>query len=307
MLIGIDIGGTKISIVLGTLEGEILKQVKFPTPRVLSQALEQIFSSVDDLISTSSGQDIQAIGVSCGGPLDSRNGVILSPPNLPGWDEVEICRLLNMRTNRPCYLENDANACALAEWLWGAGVGCCNMVFLTFGTGLGAGLILDGRLYEGVSGMAGEVGHIRLAGNGPVGYGKAGSWEGYCSGAGISRLYKQLYGVCKDTKEICRLAGDGDGPALDVINRSARFLGLGISMLLDILNPELIVIGSVYARQEELFFNEMTGMVTQEALAINARDCRIVPSGLGETLGDTAALGVAINGLRVDQSAREMI
>ena len=130
--------------------------------------------------------DISAIGISCGGPLNSKKGVILSPPNLPGWDNIEIVNIIKDRLDVPAKLQNDANACALAEWKYGAGRGSNNMIFLTFGTGFGAGLILDGRLYNGVNCMSGEIGHVRLTEYGPVGYGKAGSCEGYCSGGGIA-------------------------------------------------------------------------------------------------------------------------
>ena len=131
---------------------------------------------------------MQAIGVSCGGPLNSRTGVVQSPPNLPGWDDVPIVKILEDAFGIPAFLQNDANACALVEWKYGAGRGCENMVFLTMGTGMGAGVIADGRLLRGARDMAGEVGHLRLEKDGPVGYGKAGSFEGFTSGGGIARL-----------------------------------------------------------------------------------------------------------------------
>ena len=133
-----------------------------------------------------------AIGITCGGPLDSKKGLIMSPPNLPKWDKIPITKIIEDNFNVPVFLQNDANACALAEWRFGAGKGTNNMIFLTFGTGLGAGLILDGRLYAGTNNLAGEIGHIRLAKDGPLGYDKKGSFEGFCSGAGIARLAKKI-------------------------------------------------------------------------------------------------------------------
>ena len=168
--IGIDIGGTKCAVVKGDLNG-ITDKISFATEGC-EGTLARIFDAVESLLPAT------AIGISCGGPLDDRRGVILSPPNLPGWDEVYITDMLRDRFSIPAYLCNDANACALAEWKFGAGRGSRNMIFLTFGTGLGAGLILDGRLYSGTSGMAGEVGHVRLDDDGPVGFGKRGSFEG---------------------------------------------------------------------------------------------------------------------------------
>ena len=155
--IGIDIGGTKCAVVRGDESGRILEKRSFPTTD-RANTLEQIFEHTRQILSDRT----KAIGVSCGGPLDSKTGVILGPPNLPGWDCVPVTEHLTERFHLPAYLENDANACAVAEWRFGAGKGCENLIFLTFGTGLGAGLILDGKLYRGACGMAGEVGHVRL-------------------------------------------------------------------------------------------------------------------------------------------------
>jgi glucokinase len=183
--------------------------------------------------------------------LDSRRGVILGPPNLPGWDEVYITARYEKALGIPTYVQNDANACALAEWKWGAGRGCRHMIFLTFGTGLGAGLILDGKLYLGANELSGEVGHIRLADDGPVGYGKAGSFEGFCSGAGIATAarrvitkYRQkgktvgFFDNDRDIRDIsARLIAeamhDGDPVAREIYETTARYLGRGLAMLID--------------------------------------------------------------------------
>ena len=149
--IGIDIGGTKCAVVRG-IGTDIEAKVRFETADCDS-TLSRIFTEVNALMT----DRIEAIGVSCGGPLDARRGVIMSPPNLPGWDDVHITEMLNERFNLPAYLCNDADACAVAEWRYGAGIGARNMAFLTFGTGLGAGLILDNKLYTGACGMAGEL------------------------------------------------------------------------------------------------------------------------------------------------------
>ena len=169
------------------------------------------------------------------------------------------------------------------------------MIFLTFGTGLGAGLILDGKLYEGTNGMAGEAGHIRLAADGPEGYGKRGSFEGFCSGGGISRL-GSLMGCEGTAKELSERAKAGDREALAVYRASARKLGLGLSMLIDLFNPERIVIGSVFARSEALFREEMEKVIAQEALAEAAAVCTVVPAALGDAIGDCAAVAVAQRG-----------
>lgn len=180
---GLDIGGTKCALVTGNDQCHVLSRFQVATRDYAHW--EEVLTA---LLEHAPQDPPEAIGISCGGPLDSRQGLILSPPNLPGWDNVPITAWLRQRTGAPAYLQNDANACALAEWRFGAGRGCQNMIFLTFGTGLGAGFILNGKLYAGANDMAGEVGHVRAAPDGPVGYGKRGSFEGFCSGGGIAQL-----------------------------------------------------------------------------------------------------------------------
>ena len=302
-IIGIDIGGTKCAVVLGNEKGEILKKERFDTTD-RDATLDKIMSTVLSM------GECDAVGISCGGPLDSKKGVIMSPPNLPGWDNVEIVKMINSRLGVPVFLKNDADACALAEWKFGAGKGSDNMIFLTFGTGLGAGLILGGRLYSGACDMAGEVGHIRLSDFGPVGYGKAGSFEGFCSGGGIAQLGQT---VAKENsqmghpvsfadgeitaKSVADAAKNGDEEATEVYRECGRMLGKGLSILIDILNPEKIVLGSIFVRSEELLREEMQRVIEKETLYPSRRVCEIVPAGLGEALGDVAALCVAVCGV----------
>lgn len=288
MLLGVDIGGTKCALILAENDGTIRSRQVAET-KDLHTTLDWILQGARRLAEENR---IEAVGVSCGGPLDSATGRILSPPNLPGWDDVPITDLLKEATGAPAWLCNDANACALAEWKYGAGRGCRNMIFLTFGTGLGAGLILNGQLYEGTNGMAGEVGHIRLADDGPVGYGKAGSFEGFCSGGGIARLGERM-GTPGTAKELAKRAKAGDEDALAVYRESARKLGAGLSVLMDLFNPERIVIGSVFARSETLFRREMEAVIAREALRQTAQVCQVVPAALGDAIGDYAAIAVA--------------
>ena len=287
---GIDIGGTKCAFVTGNLEGQVLSRKEVATAEY--ETWELLLEAL--LPEAAFGVDARplAIGVSCGGPLDEERGLILSPPNLPGWDEVPIVQWLENRYGVPAFLQNDANACAVAEWLFGAGKGTKNMVFMTFGTGLGAGLILDGRLYRGTNGMAGEIGHVRARADGPVGYGKAGSYEGFCSGGGI----RQLAGG-KSAKEVAALAEAGDEAMQAVLRESAETLGHCVSILIDLFNPQRVVIGSVFARAEKWFRTPMEEVIAREALPLSAQVCRVVPAVLGNQIGDMAALSVAILGL----------
>ena len=278
---GIDIGGTKTAFLVGDEKGNILSRQEVPTQAFPTWQL------VLEAVLPENGSPL-AIGVSCGGPLDEKRGLILSPPNLPGWDEVPITAWLSQRYGVPAYLENDANACALAEWRFGAGQGCRNMVFLTFGTGFGAGLILDGRLYRGTNGMAGEIGHVRYAPEGPVGYGKAGSFEGFCSGGGI----RQLSGV--SAKETVEGAARGELAMIAALDESARALGMACAVLMDLFNPERIVIGSIFARSENWFRSKMEEIISKEALPHTRGVCQVVPAVLGDRVGDIAALSAAM-------------
>lgn len=313
-LAGIDIGGTKCAVTLGkeTVSGiDILEKKKFPTPSEPREAVSALVNSLKEILSGNPQVELSGIGISCGGPLDSKKGLILSPPNLPNWDKINVVEPFEKAFGVPAAVQNDANACALAEWTWGAGRGTKNMIFLTFGTGLGAGLILDGKLYAGTNDMAGEVGHVRLREDGPAGYGKAGSFEGFCSGGGIARYGRMRLrdwlsegrsslilrsGMTVDevtAQDIGAAAGQGDELALSILEHTGKMLGVGISMLLDILNPEMIVIGSIFLRQEALLRKPMEEIIAQEALSNTRSVCRIVPAGLGESLGDYAALSVA--------------
>ena len=174
------------------MDGRIVDKLAFPTNEPLGpkQAIEQFTIHAQALLERHKATSA-AIGISCGSPLDPEHGLIQSPPQLSSWKDVEVVRIFSERFSTPAFLDNDANACALAEHRYGAGRNCRNMIFLTFGTGMGAGLILDNRLYRGTNTYAGEVGHIRLRDSGPIGYHKAGSFEGFCSGAGIAQLARQ--------------------------------------------------------------------------------------------------------------------
>ena len=312
-ILGFDIGGTKCAVLTAEWDGEratLLDKVRLQTDTAVSayEMIDRLIGAADTILSRMP----DAIGISSGGPLDSERGVIMSPPNLPGWDNVERVRVIEEHYGVKAKLINDANACAVAEWKFGAGRGVSNMIFLTFGTGLGAGLILDGKLYGGTNGNAGEVGHVRLADDGPVGFGKVGSFEGFCSGGGIARLgwkvaqdkakegnppsYYKEWMTEKDVsaRTIAEAALIGDATAQEVYRISGEQLGRGLAILVDILNPERIVIGSVFARSEALLRESMERTLLEEALSCALEVCRIVPAELGESVGDYAAIAAAL-------------
>lgn len=315
LLAGVDIGGTKCALSLGKADKDgnidIVEKIKFETmspERTLEKFAFLLCEKTRD-------EKLCAIGISCGGPLDSKRGVIMSPPNLHGWDNVYAVKYFEDKFKVPCIIQNDANACCYAEYKFGAGRGYKNVVFLTFGTGLGAGLILDGRLYSGTNDNAGECGHIRLAPTGPLGFGKEGSFEGFCSGGGIAQIAKiktrqalcrgEKVAFCKDESEleslnakiIADFADKGDELAKSIYAESGKRLGEGLSILIDILNPEAIIIGSIFTRSKNLLWDECKKVIDREALPQSASVCKILKSELGENIGDYAALSLAVKAL----------
>ena len=280
--IGVDIGGTKCAVCLGRPSENHVEIVHKCPPHATASVSPQemvrlLASDVRTCIALSPERPV-GIGISCGGPLDSRTGRILSPPNLPGWDDLPIVDLL----------------------------------FLTFGTGLGAGLILNGRLYTGACDMAGELGHIRLAQYGPVGYGKTGSFEGFCSGGGIAQLARLFVmqelqqgkkpALCPNmdqlgsitAADVGRAAQVGDPLAVSILQAAGEQLGKGLSMVIDLLNPERIVIGSIFARCREQLWPAAARMIAAETLPAARAACTVVPCALSESVGDIAALTVAL-------------
>jgi glucokinase len=311
--IGIDIGGTKTAVLLIDGNGKVIARTQTPTEvgkDAWKISVEGMKENIRKLLTMA---EVEAIGISCGGPLDSKKGLILSPPNLPGWDEVPITDIFQKEFNIPAYLQNDANAGALAEWKFGAGKGFDNVIFLTFGTGLGAGIIVNGRLLSGTNDYGGEVGHIRLEEEGPIGYHKRGSFEGFCSGTGLAQMMSfELLCLTEEIgkkamlekyklpgevtgRDVVEWANAGDELALKVVEKSGRYLGKGLSVLIDIINPEMIIVGSMGVRLGDLLFDPAREVIAREAVPGAAEVCRIIPASLGEAIGDYAALCVALN------------
>lgn len=309
--VGLDIGGTKCSATLGTINKGIPKIIDKEYFLTDGQNPYTILQRFSDFIARHIPRYfIDGIGISCGGPLDSKRGIIMRPPSLPLWDNIEIVKYFEQKFNIKTYLQNDANACAVAEWKFGAGKGSENMIFLTFGTGFGAGLILNGKLYSGTNDNAGEIGHVRLTKSGPLGYYKKGSCEGYCSGSGIARLadimskqngykasfHEYLNEVGKDNvnaKTIAEQARNGNAFCIAVYKKSGEMLGRTLSILVDLLNPEKIVIGGVYMRSHDLIYPYAIKVMKKECLPFCLDKVEILPAGLKENIGDFAALSIA--------------
>ncbi|MCL2300637.1 MAG: ROK family protein [Firmicutes bacterium] len=285
---GLDLGGTKCAAVLAEVNGEaitFLDRREVPTQGTWRDVMAPLLDFLK-------GHALAGCGVSCGGPLDSRAGVILNPPNLMSFENVPIVQVVQEALGCPARLQNDADACALAEWRFGAGRGTQNMIFLTFGTGLGAGLILNGQLYVGARNLAGEVGHIRLASDGPEGYRKRGSFEGFCSGGGIAQLIGMRTGETYTAKELARRADSNDPQALAVWEEIGTQFGRGLAVLVDILNPEAVVAGSIYTRAHRFLYEPAMRALREEALPESLAGFRLLPAELGDSIGDYAAIAI---------------
>lgn len=297
-IIGLDIGGTKTAVVAGDRLGGVHAREQFATlpERGFRPVFEELTACARRILDRCAGT-ASAISVSIGGPLDVEKGIVKSPPNLPGWTDIPLKQLLKDEFRLPVFVEHDGNAGALAEWYFGAGKGFNNIVFMTMGTGLGAGLILGGKLYRGTSDVAGEMGHIRIAEHGPLAYGKMGSLEGFGSGAGIARLaammYPALWGPAATVIDVYDAYRAGSVEAMAVFDRAALHLGRGLAMLVDLLNPERIILGGIGMRMTDALVEPARRVLAAEALPEALRVCEVVPALLGESIGDHAALCAA--------------
>jgi glucokinase len=245
---------------------------------------------------------VVALGASIGGPLDAARGVIHSPPNLPGWDNIPLKDILNREFGLPVRVEHDAAACALAEHRWGAGQGAVRLIYLTCGTGFGAGLVFDGQIYRGANGRSVEIGHARYRDDGPVGFGKIGSNEGFCAAEALGRLAAWRFPVRWPTppapKEIAALAGAGDADAQQVLSLNARAVGDVCAMLGDLLRPDVILLGSLARYLGSIWVDAIRSRFISETLADTSNACCIEPAGLGDRLQDCSSLVVAVAAAR---------
>ncbi len=305
-ILGLDVGGSKTAVVEGTFDGRILHRVEVPTEA--DRPFRETFPRLEELMRTrieaakENGTPVKAISVSIGGPLRIEPGQILDPPHLPGWHNIALSTHLAERfPDIPNYVEHDGNAGALAEFYFGAGKNIeklKHLIFLTFGTGLGAGIIVNGELLRGASDTAGEVGHWRLLESGPVGFSKAGSWEGLASGEALLNLarrdYPDKWTQATSLREFVDSALQDDPDALRVCAEVGRWLGRGIALLVDAFNPQLIVLGRLAGVLDHRVMAPLQAELAAEALPQAVAAVRVEPCGLGAALGDVASLMAAI-------------
>ena len=305
-IVGVDIGGTKVACVLADAGGIILAR-QWQSTRAgegWQAVVNQLLEMCEAVMQGVSREGIRGIGISCGGPLDSLRGIVYSPPNLPGWDAVPIVRLFEERFGLPVRLENDANATALAEHRFGAGRGTRNMVFMTWGTGIGGGLILDGRLYRGTNDLAGEIGHITILQDGPpCGCGKRGCLEALASGPSIARRARELAGDSPESalwqmtspeevtaQHVVDAAQAGDIFARFVLTEAATYMGIGIANLAQIVNPERVVLGTIAVKAGDLVLEPLRRALEVHAWSRVRQVLTVVPAELGGRAQDLAAV-----------------
>jgi glucokinase len=310
-VLAIDLGGTKIIAAVISRQGQVRARESYLTSagEGPQSVIDRIFSAIDHLLSVSNLAPAQlpSISIAAAGAIDFGQGVVTSSPNLPGWHDVPLRDIVSRKYQVKTFLVNDASAAALGEHEFGAGKGVNNLIYLTVSTGIGGGIIIDGRLYLGPSGSAGEIGHMTIDVNGPkCSCGNIGCLEMLASGTAIAReairrigdgerssLSEMLGGKIEDitAEEVGVAAQGGDSLALEVISQAASYLGVGMVNLVNIFNPEMIIVGGGVAQMGDLLLAPARRVVEARAFKLPAQAVRIVPAHLGDEAG---VLGAAV-------------
>jgi glucokinase len=287
-LIGIDVGGTAIKLGRFTADGllEAALEVDTPRPAVPGAVTMAIAEAVEHL---DPHRQASAVGVGLPGPADRDGRLARLCINLPGWREIPLAEWLEPQLDRPVVIANDGNCALLGEAWRGAARDCGNVLLLTLGTGVGGGVLLDGRLFSGQGGAAGELGLIGVDPEGPpCNSGNRGSLEQYCSIGGLARLSRL------DPAELCRRADDGDAEALAVWSRYGRWLGIGLTSLLYVLTPELVLIGGGLSGASHHFLPAVWSEVERRVLPPSREGLRIARCALGNGAGRLGAARLAL-------------
>ena len=314
LVIGIDLGGTKISTALADDSGKIIAHDYRETRAEEGQevvvgrmldAARQVMAQAE--VETA---QVSAVGIGAPGPLDIEAGVVVDPPNLPGWNRVPLKQLIETELAITTFLDNDANAAALGEHRFGAGRGTEHMIYVTASTGIGGGLILDGKLYHGVGGFAGEVGHITILPNGPLcNCGNRGCLESLASGTAIAREARERVAHGTPTlmadlsegdpkritaKLVAEAANRGDAEAQHILSVAMNHLGIGIASLVNLFNPQLVVIGGGLTNVGDPLFGPVRRAIDRHAFATTAQGVRVARAELGANAGVMGAVAVAL-------------
>lgn len=312
-LIGVDIGGTKISVALGNNAGRMVEKKVFPT-RYRAQAkhsISEIQSAIERILKIHQihARSLVGIGVGVPGPIDQNRGVIGKSPNLPGWQGVRLPSILKRRFKTRVEMDNDANAAVLGELYFGSGRGVSDFIYVTVSTGIGSGIIAGGKLIRGASGGAGEIGHITVVPNGnPCGCGKSGCLEAYASGTAIAQYvqealkkgrlsrYFSRYKESEITgRLVSRAAKLGDRLAVQARRQAADFLGIGLANVINLLNPKRVILGGGVMETTHHFWQPMMRAIRREAWPSHLKDCQILRSKLGSDVGNLGAMALVLS------------
>lgn len=308
VVIGVDLGGTNLRTAILSPDGNILDRHKEAThaadgwEKVVARLIENIKRQRKNAIQQ--GFDVAAVGVGAPGVIQTDKGIVVKSPNFPDWNNLPLRDQLEKTVGIPVFLENDANAAALGEQWRGAGRGIRSMILLTLGTGVGGGIILDNKIWHGADGMAGEIGHMTLIPDGrPCTCGNTGCLEMYSSARGIVQSFREALGKTSggvpgqleqiSSEQIYEAAGAGNEIAVRVMKDMGRMLGIGIASLINIFNPERIVVGGGVKDAWPLFIGATREEIMKRAFAVPAKRTEIVPSELGDDAGMVGAAAVA--------------
>lgn len=312
-ILGIDIGGTKMAVCLGDEHGTIFDTRRIPTgTEAPIPTLQKVVALARDLLRDQNRRpnDLDAIGISAPGPLSVSKGLLLAPPNMPGWIDVPVVEVFAQSFGRPVFMNNDANAGALAEYMFGSRGHVPDLVYLTMSTGLGAGFVADGRVIQGVTDLAGEVGHHVLDANGPpCPCGQRGCWEIFCGGMNVANRLREKIRSGKIATAIVQCAGGleqidfkafveavrrRDAFALREWEDYTEHLAHGIGTVIQFMNPSLIVLGTIGIHAADLILDPVRAKLPKYAWRYGREACRLEPSSLGSRIGDLSALAVAV-------------
>ncbi len=302
--IGIDVGGTNVKIALVNDEGKILYSNSVPTRAEMGYeyTVNNIKQAIYDLLKETKleSKDIQGIGFGFPGQVDYKAGIVRNAPNIPGWVEIPIAKIFEDEFHIPTRVDNDVRCAALGELNYGAGKGCENLICITVGTGIGSGLVVNGKLVRGASNAAGEIGHIKLQMNGgPIcGCGDTGCLEAFASGPAIVALAEDYIKGGKSTKYrelangapitpyiVCEAAKAGDPVAQRIFTIIGEYIGIGMASVVNLLNPEKIIIGGGVADAGEYLLNPLSETLKKRAMKIAGETVKIVHAELGNTAG----------------------